>query len=326
MRPDAGDAPSKAGAAHRRWCDGLPAATAEIACGGQRHHITWRRGKLVLEDHDVLAERSLTALGSEPPLCVEVLDAWRRVRGTELLLYGFLLADRPLPQPELERRRQRHKAEMASAIQQRLHMPQPLGSSPHGSALRSAWERRLAARSRSEKRMWDISLMEALPAALRRALALSVVVSVERHWHDEAYRRAHGEHARIALAAIVNGLLEQSARRWRRNIRPYARFEIEARVLTRWEQPACWASLGTCGASAVLSLPLSWFIEIWARDLALVDGCFVLSRAGPWRPEGGIPVTAIRWEREARRRTSRSIVAPAIVTRGTGAGWSLRWT
>ena len=59
--------------------------TAEFHCGGQHHRIVWRRGKLVLEDHDLLAERSLIALGSEPPLCVEVLDAWRRMRGPELL-------------------------------------------------------------------------------------------------------------------------------------------------------------------------------------------------------------------------------------------------
>lgn len=326
MTSGGGDVASQADAGRRRWCDGLPAATAEIACGGQRHRITWRRGKLVLEDHDVLAERSLTALGSEPPLCVEILDAWRRVREPELLLYGFLLGGRPLPQGVLARIRQHHKAEMASATQQQLRPPQPSASSPHGSAPRGRWERRLAARSASEKRMWDVSLMEALPEPLRRALMLSVIVNVERHWHDEEYRRAHGEHTRIALAAIVDDLLEQSARRWRRNIKSYAPFEIEARLLTRGEQPACVASLETGSASAVLSVPLSWFIEIWARDLALVDGCFVLSRAGPWRQEGGIPVTAIRWERETGRRTSRSVVAPAIVTRGTGGGWSLQWT
>jgi len=46
----------------RRWFDDRPEVTAEIGCGRQRR-IAWRRGKLVLEDHDLLAERSLTALG-----------------------------------------------------------------------------------------------------------------------------------------------------------------------------------------------------------------------------------------------------------------------
>ena len=66
-------------AAKRRWYDRLAAATAEIDCGGAQHRITWRRGKLVLEDHDVLSERSLVALGSKPPRCLEVLDAWREM-------------------------------------------------------------------------------------------------------------------------------------------------------------------------------------------------------------------------------------------------------
>ena len=48
----------------RRWCDDLGPAWAIVDCGGERHAIAWRRGKLVLEDHDLLAERSLLALGA----------------------------------------------------------------------------------------------------------------------------------------------------------------------------------------------------------------------------------------------------------------------
>ena len=38
----------------RRWLDGLPPVTAKTRCDGRLHSITWRRGKLVLEDNDLL--------------------------------------------------------------------------------------------------------------------------------------------------------------------------------------------------------------------------------------------------------------------------------
>ena len=51
--------------------------TVEVACGEERHRISWRRGKLVLDDHDLAAEESFAALGGEPALCLEVMRAWR---------------------------------------------------------------------------------------------------------------------------------------------------------------------------------------------------------------------------------------------------------
>ena len=40
--------------------------------------MTWRRGKLVLVDHDLAAEEAAVALGSPPPPCVDVLRMWRQ--------------------------------------------------------------------------------------------------------------------------------------------------------------------------------------------------------------------------------------------------------
>lgn len=311
-----GDVRSRGGGARRRWCDEIPAVTCEVRCGGQRHRISWRRGKLVLEDHDVLAERSLTALGSEPPLCVQVLEAWRRMRHTELL-YEFLLGERIICEEEFVRRQIRRKLTEDAAARARLARLPPQAAHMLRRLRPDLPER--------EERMWDLTLIEALPASLREALALSVIVNVERHWHDEDYRRTHAEHIESALAARVNEAFEQSARRWRRNVRPYARFEIQTRLVTTTEQPACEVSLGTGGAAGLLTVPFSWFIEVRARGIALVDGCFILSRAGASRRDESLPVIAIRWER-ASQNTSRSVAAPAIVSRRPGGDWSLRWT
>ena len=59
-----------------RWYDPFPEATAQIDCGGESHRVSWRRGKLVLEDHDLTAERAMLAFGGELCPCMRVLEMW----------------------------------------------------------------------------------------------------------------------------------------------------------------------------------------------------------------------------------------------------------
>lgn len=60
------------------WALDLDPVSVVVDCtGGARHVVTWRRGKLVLEDHDLTAEEAAIALGGPRPACLEVLRAWR---------------------------------------------------------------------------------------------------------------------------------------------------------------------------------------------------------------------------------------------------------
>lgn len=59
-----------------RWYDPLPEATATVDCGGEKHRVTWRRGKVVLEDHDLNAEKGMMAFGGEMCPCMRVLEVW----------------------------------------------------------------------------------------------------------------------------------------------------------------------------------------------------------------------------------------------------------
>lgn len=59
-----------------RWCDAIPEATATIDCGGEGHPVTWRRGKLVLEAHDLSVERTMLAFGGDLCPCMRVLEMW----------------------------------------------------------------------------------------------------------------------------------------------------------------------------------------------------------------------------------------------------------
>ena len=59
-----------------RWYDAVPEATAVVDCGGESHRVTWRRGKVVLEAHDLAAERAMLAFGGEMCPCMRVLEVW----------------------------------------------------------------------------------------------------------------------------------------------------------------------------------------------------------------------------------------------------------
>lgn len=62
--------------------------TAVVRCGGDNHRVTWRRGKLVLEDHDLGAERTMLVFGGEPCVCMQVLKMWDDQFGMPPELFG----------------------------------------------------------------------------------------------------------------------------------------------------------------------------------------------------------------------------------------------
>jgi hypothetical protein len=294
----------------RRY-EGLPDVEAELHCAEEPHRIVWRRGRLVLEDHDLLAERSLIAFGSEPPLCVEVLDAWRRLRGPELL--ADLLAGDTLPGDELAAERLRHRG----AVKDALEFIAGPGQTLRGLLVST---RRGIEREREE---WAKTLLRALPDAFRRRLALALIVEIERHWHDEAFRAEHREHVEAALARTAGALVERSARCWRR-FGLMASIDIESHVLAPGEPPDCTMRCDSRGGAGSVSLPLTWFADVWSRDLALVDDCFVTQCADRAAGAATLPVLALKWEDDARK-VSRSVEAPAIVARDDDGAWTLQW-
>jgi len=62
-----------------RWYRRLAAIRVPVECGGATHHLLFKRGCLVVEDHDLAAEAVMVALGGEPPACVEVRSRWREL-------------------------------------------------------------------------------------------------------------------------------------------------------------------------------------------------------------------------------------------------------
>ena len=305
-----------------RWHAGLPAVTAEIDCGGEQHRITWRRGKLVLEDHDIVAERSLTALGAESCTCVEVLDAWREASESRPLS-ELLVTERTLSAEELSLRRRSREAVLADTRRSAEQMRARFANHPQLGSMMTHAERSMADRLEREQRLWMLSLIEALPAALRRTLGMSVVVNLERHWDDEEFRDGHQWQIEHVLRTLVGPLFEESARRGRRSLRPHAHFLPETWLLSPGEQPTRVAWSDRERAYAALSLPLSWFTDVWGRGIALVDGCLVTGVAERSQDCAWHRASALRWERQDER-IWRAVEAPAVVMRA-GADWRLSW-
>lgn len=82
MRPEAG------------WPHGVAPVRAGITCGGQDHTVVWRRGALVLADHDAAADHVLVALGGDRPACLDVQRSWR---------LGYIEQDPPVASAALVR-------------------------------------------------------------------------------------------------------------------------------------------------------------------------------------------------------------------------------
>jgi hypothetical protein len=60
-----------------RWYRHVPPVEVPVECSGGSHTLRWRRGALVALDHDVGAERALSALGAERVQCLDLVDVWR---------------------------------------------------------------------------------------------------------------------------------------------------------------------------------------------------------------------------------------------------------
>ena len=60
-----------------RWYHHVQPVSATVPCEGEEHRVSWQRGKFVLHDHDLSAERAMLVLGGEPCACLRALRLWR---------------------------------------------------------------------------------------------------------------------------------------------------------------------------------------------------------------------------------------------------------
>jgi hypothetical protein len=250
-----------------RWFEHLGPVTVKLECGGRRHAITWRRGKLVLEDHPGLqAERALAVLGGQAVTCLDVLDAWVAATSSHQMAPSLLGAAGPPPDAFL-RAVGRHRDMSAKVI----------GTIPDRhrrdvKASQMVQQRRLAATN--------------LPGELRSRLALALVVHCERRW-DELPQGTRIS-LRMVLGDKIKAALTTSVHHWtglplRRGVR------VDTVIVGAGAAVGIAGRVGPGGCDLTVRLPLSWLVRVADRDLAVVDGAVVLAVDDP-------DVLAVRWE------------------------------
>ena len=300
-----------------RWYEGIDPVTVLIRCGDAVHRLTWRRGKLVLEDHHLTAERTVQAMGGEPCPCAVVLEAWSmRWLATRQLVKLLSLVDdaeavaaSSIPPVATGDRCDAIYALPPSPAEDDPRVfaaRRPPGSDPR---IVEMWRR-----LRHENYIRQVAI--GLPAPLLSRCLLGAVMGVERRWSTSpADERIEVEKLLLRRARRY---AVHSMRSWRRL--DGVSLSVESSLVDRNEKRELSGYVDSRRGEVSLLLPVSWFVTVWARGRAVVDGCFVLDATdGP----DGVEATVVRWER-ITAAASEAVTARAKLWR-TGEGvWRLR--
>lgn len=248
----------------RRWYRSVSPAVLQLDCGGARHTVRWRKGRLALLDHDIGAEVAMMALGSEKPACLTLLDRWRAALQAGAGPNGAV--GRP----------GRSVASRASG-------------SAGGSGLRSA----VAAGGD----------LRSFGAELARVIELSRLVRAERRWSDPELAASDRQRLVDALVgglrtATAASLAPSAPQRGRQQI------VLHARPLPSGEEAAAEVTIGASRIELDLQLPLSWVLEVAGRGLGALDGRLVLGVIDALPERGLVGVVGIVWEVEGTGRAA----------------------
>lgn len=291
------------------WYEDLGDATQCIAVDdGVTHRITWRRGKLILEDHDIEAEQALVALGGERCLCLDVSQLF----ATPPPLHDVVQTGPPRP------------AQTMKAL--RRLRPQPSAQAQFfGRLSYNVQNVPLARRARLQRdleehfgRQQMLSVLGLIEGDLRRRLLSASAVA--------ATRRGVGGYPddRIGLTRffadeIAPGV-EWSLRGARRNLPAGARVDFHLHLLPNDDDdPTVEGTVSRGGGSVHIAVQPRWLADVWAHDLILVDDNPVLavkerkSVASAW-------VTAICWSR-TRFELTEPRLEPLFITRDELGFW-----
>ena len=105
------------------WYEHVAPVSALIPCEGEQHRITWRWGKLKLDDHDLGGERAMLSLGGEANACLRALQLWGDQFGLR---------------PEIMGRMRTHMGDAAALMPAELDVPRKAGMAL---SLERAWRR-----------------------------------------------------------------------------------------------------------------------------------------------------------------------------------------
>lgn len=278
------------------WFRGLRPVTLDVECNGLSHHIVWQRGKIVVADHDVESELALTALGADPVPCMEFLFAWQDAMREPGMLRRLMGA------PWLSGRKSWTISISVPAV-------------PPGALVAHQFRARILEMQRR-------NALQELDGPMRKRLIASILAGLGRGgawmssvewWSDDLIE----ENASPPLVRSVHHWLAPgSAAR----VTVFPTIEVAG-----WgEEPVL---LGQTSSSSLIEvaarLPASWLLDVWCRELEVVDGAFVLKVIDCDEDGNWFDVLATRWDRDP---PSYYPVSARASIRVTDEGPRLWWT
>jgi hypothetical protein len=301
-----------------------------VVCGGARHTVRWRKGRVVLEDHDVAAERALVALGGEPCICLELLAAWRQGVALPGTLRWLRAPAVPPSSEGLTFLAQLHGAAAGpvSAVSTRsggwFGVPTvsswqiTVGSGAPSPAQLRQMTAFIQQRER-QRHLWQL-LASSRPDWLLRAATAAAVHMLR---HPNGFEPGEVPEEDVDLGDLVRACavpaVEENMRRWRgpRSARQW--LSVECHPFEGAGPPSVEGSIDDHGGQAIVRLPLRWLVDVWARNATFVDDCFVLAAR---RIDGAtLSVVLLRWDRDLSTR-SFPVIAEGTAKR-VGDHWRL---
>jgi hypothetical protein len=259
------------------------------------HRVRWERGELHAPDHpDITAESALAVLGGDPPVCLQVIDMWRRqARSPELITLGRRPGEQHLG---LEA----DDAWIGSGAGPSLRLPAKAVAT-------------LAART---QRRDDLRRLLSLPAPMIDRLVLTVLASCSERWGEEEFRAHHGLRLGAALSVRATPALRRFGERLACGtpdvgVSP-ARAEAGGPMILARVEPH-----GSLVVSA--ELPVEWLSNVWGRGVSEPGDEFVLAIIGGSDDGREFDALVARWETASATTFEATAVPARIVTDAHGA-------
>ena len=297
------------------WYDHIPPVAADVACGGEVHRVTWRRGAVDLHDHDVTAERLLIAVGGEPCPCLDVADLWRHAGEDWKVLRHALVSDARLPRAPRPLPIGGHSPSRRSLPIDPVSLP-PIALIPTG---RAAVDTRRAT-SRANRRRADAQrrwhLIRQLPHDLRLRLALAAVT--DRSDAIEAGADASGDVLDMTtLRTLLRPVVHRTAMA---ALAPdtVANVAVGCRLAGSGDDVHAMGHVVDGAADVFVRLSLGWIAEVWATQLADLGDRFTVAVSCRHSPDH-VEALTCRWA-PATAGTATLVTETADVHR-SGAHW-----
>jgi hypothetical protein len=309
------------------WFEGLDDASLDVAVDDEVvHRVSWRHGKLILEDHDVEAEQALVALGGERCQCLDIAD---------------LFASPPPLHELLRPNRGRGSFSSSRATRGPVGPPLPPGpiAVPPGTAVAvsstgfppsgPAFQRMVrhlpaAVVSRMQheqeeqrKRFHRLRVLGWVDGDLRRRLLAASSVAATRRGvegYPDDWISVNKFYAGELAPAI-----EWSLRGARRNLPVTAKIDFHLRLLEDTDQPTVEGLVSRGGGSVNVGVQPRWLADVWAHDLTLVGQHPVLAVEERQSFDSAV-VVVIGWLR-ARFELTEPFLARLLIERDELGFW-----